>query len=105
VTCEKPDYEQPQPPNVYPVTLGGPTEVPGSCVVPDYEQPQEQPVFPVSVDGYRTPSVASPIPTGRIYECFAGQPGTISALLTSAPEPRGRLSLLSGPVGRIKVIP
>jgi len=105
VTCEKPDYEQPQPLNVYPVTLGGPTEVPGSCDVPAYDVPQEPNVYPVSVDGYRTPSVANPIPTARIYECFAGQPGTISALLKSLPEPRGRLSLLSGPVGRIKVIP
>lgn len=104
MTCEKPPWEQPQPINVYPVTNVVVRADPTACAAPEYEQPQEPNVYPVIVDGYRTPSVANPNPTGRIYECFAGQPGTIRALLGSTPEPRGRLSLVVGPVGRIRVI-
>lgn len=103
MTCEKPPWEQPQPMNNYPVTTTGWVD-PSACAAPEYEQPQDPNVFPVIVDGYRTPSVASPLPTGRIYECFNGQPGTISASLTSLPQPRGRLSLIEGPVGHLKVI-
>jgi len=76
-----------------------------TCAKPLYEQPQEPNVYPVIIDGYRTPSVANPIPTGRIYECIGILPGTIWASLTEEPEPRGRFSLLGGMIGHIKVIP
>lgn len=75
-----------------------------SCEKPSYEQPQAPNVYPVVVDGYRTPSVQSPIPTARLYECFDGQPGTIRASLEGAPDAIGRLSQIGEPTGSIKVI-
>jgi len=42
MSCDKPPWEQPQPLNAYPVTLGGLTEDPSSCDVPSYEQPQDR---------------------------------------------------------------
>lgn len=101
MTCEKPPWEQPQPLNVYPVTLGGPTEDPSSCDVPAYEQPQELNVYPVTQGAL---TVVGP-PTGRLYECIDGQPGALSAQLTTLPGPQGRLSLITGPVGVLTVIP
>lgn len=101
MSCEKPPWEQPQPLNVYPVTLGGLTEDPSSCDVPSYEQPQDLNVYPVTQGASTT---VGP-PTGRFYECIDGQPGTLSAKLSSIPEPKGRLSILSYPIGTIKVLP
>jgi len=101
VSCEKPPWEQPQPMNVYPVTLGGPTVDPNSCAVPAYEQPQAPNVYPV------TQGVSSSVgpPTGRLCEVIDGIPGSLRGQLETLSAPVGRLSEFSAPVGQLTALP